>query len=436
MSPAEKYNQPNSLLVISSYPPKGTTYGDQVGGVASFTKNNLLPLAQKQKIIVLAEILNRRELYEEGNILVCRCWRRNFPGIYLDLLKGIFSFSKIIQIKVQFEFSLYGDFLITAFLPLFLLFLKILQKESIIVIHQVLLNLRSLSGHLGWFQDNFKESFFSFFLRWYYRFLALTTEKIVVLEPIFKKRLERVGINANKVFVIKHGVDRSISFVNKSTARSKLGIDKNNLVILSFGFLTWYKGSDLLVEAFNRLNKKFPDKKTSLILAGGESITQKQKQHYRQYIKSLYKSADKNPKITITGFVPEQSLKLYFGAADLVVLPYRTFMSSSGVLSLTLSFNKPFILSETLKGWFDDLEEDAQKLPDFLFFKASVNNLAKSLEKIIFDETKLKVLSGLSFKLSRARDYQQIALAYQGLWKDRKRQSLIRPLRLRLATAD
>jgi len=46
------------------------------------------------------------------------------------------------------------------------------------------------------------------------------------------------------------------------------------------------------------------------------------------------------------GFLDEKDLPVYFGAADLVVLPYRTFMSSSGPLSLAQAMGKPFILSE------------------------------------------------------------------------------------------
>lgn len=415
----EKYNNKESLLVITSYPPKGTLYGKKVGGVASFAKNNLLPLSAQKKVVVLAEILGKPEIYEEGNILVCRCWKRNFPRIYLDLLKAVQLFSKINQFEVQFEFALYGDLVITGFMPFFLGLLKFFGKEIVIVVHQVLLNLDSLSGHLGWNKNNLKQKIFSLILPFYYYLLSFSSGKIVVLEPSFKRRLEEIGINPGKVFVIRLGVDRSISAMNLQTAKGKLGIEKDELVILSFGFLTWYKGSDLLVQSFNQLSQKYPGKKMKLILAGGESITQKYKDHYQKYIKRLYEQAKLNSKIEITGFVPEEKLQLYFGAADLVVLPYRTFMSSSGVLSLTLSFGKPFIVSEVLNGWFEGMEEGL-KLPGLMFFKPEEVALMNTMKKIVLDKSKLAVLSGISKKLSTERDYRAIGLQYLSLWKSAK----------------
>lgn len=431
----EKYNQRESLLVISSYPPKGQTYGKGVGGVASFAKNNLLPLSSEQRIVVLAEILDKPEIYEEENILVCRCWKRNFPGIYFDLLRAISKFSEIKQIEVQFEFALYGDLIITGFFPIFLGFLKFFGKQLVVVVHQVLLSLNSLSGHLGWQKSDFRQKFFSFILRWYYKFLAFFSEQIVVLEPVFKKRLNFMGINENKISVIRHGIDNSIVSVGKEKARQKLGIKDNEIVIMSFGFLTWYKGSDLLIESFSCLTKKFPEKKLRLILAGGESITQNKKSHYQKYVNKLYEVAAKNPEITITGFVPESKLKLFFGAADLVVLPYRTFMSSSAVLSLTLSFKKPFIVSNVLSGWFDGMEKNC-KLPKFLFFKPRVHDLTQVMEETIFSKKRLAILSSFSQSLCMGRDYQVVGLQYQNLWFKKNKASIATAQQLKLATVE
>ncbi|PIS14576.1 hypothetical protein COT64_01855 [Candidatus Shapirobacteria bacterium CG09_land_8_20_14_0_10_39_12] len=415
----EKYNNKESLLVISSYPLKGMVYGNGVGGVASFAKNNLIPLSEERKIVVLAEILTKPEIYEEGNILVCRIWRRNFPGIYFDLIKAVKKFSKIKHFEVQFEFSLFGELIITGFMPLFLGLLKLSGKNIVIVVHQVLLSLDSLSGHLGWTERTLKQKAFSIILRLYYYLLAINSNKIVVLEPAFKRRLQAIGIKDDKVSVIRLGVDRNLIATKKEIAMRELGIEKNEFVILVFGFLAWYKGSDLIAEAFTKLIQKYPSKKIKLILAGGESLTQKQKPHYQKYVKNLYSLAAKNSRITITGFVPEQKLKKYFGAADLVVLPYRAFMSSSAVLSLTLSFGKPLIISEELKGWFEGMEEE-KNLPEFLFFKANVNSLALALEKIIFNRTNLNILGNFSYKLAYERDYQIVGKQYSNLWQTKE----------------
>ncbi len=429
----KKYNHLDTLLVITSYPPKGTIYGDGVGGVASFAKNNLVPLSFSRRIVVLAEILDKPEVYAEDKILVCRCWKRNSKRIYADIFRAVLLFGKVKQIEIQFEFSLYGDLLISSFFPLFLCFLKLFGRRVVMVVHQVLLDLEDLNGHLGWSKNSLKELFFSFFLRWYYRFLCLCSWTIVVLEPVFKKRLESLGINRSKIIVIRHGVDNEIAKINQSKARQILGIEKGEFVILCFGFITWYKGSDLIVKVFDRLTGEYPNEKLRLLLAGGASLTQGHKTHYRKYLKKLDRLSKQNGKITITGFIPEQSLRLYFGAADLVVLPYRTFMSSSGVLSLTLSFGKPFILSNILKDWLEGFEGKI-KLEDFIFFKATPTDLQRSLKTIILDRLRLQALSQISFELGRLRDYRQLALEYRDLWSDKEQESLAKLFGLRPAT--
>ena len=61
----------NKLLVISSYPPKGTLHGNKYSAVASYTKNTLnsIDKASNKKIeyLVLADILDKSEEYKEDN---------------------------------------------------------------------------------------------------------------------------------------------------------------------------------------------------------------------------------------------------------------------------------------------------------------------------------------------------------------------------------
>ena len=119
---------------------------------------------------------------------------------------------------------------------------------------------------------------------------------------------------------------------------------------MSFGYLSHYKGTDLLVKAFHK-PLKINGKKVKLILAGGESPTQGQKYHYQHFYKNLYQSISDNENIIHTGFVPQEKIKHVFSSSDLVIFPYRAFMSASGPISLALSFNKPIIVSNQLENY-------------------------------------------------------------------------------------
>jgi len=416
-----KYNQTDSLIIITSYPPKGTRYGDRVGGVASFAKNTLLGMTRysQRKIIVLAEILNIPDVYEEEGILVVRCWKRNFPKLYIDILQMLILFSKVKQIKVQFEFALYGDFVVTGFLPFFLNLLKLLGKQITAVIHQVVLDLSSLSGHLGWKEKSLKSEIYSMLMKIYFFLLCAVSRKVVVLEEEFKKRLIALGIRQDKIIVIHHGVDLELKGISKIAAKKVLGIKKDEFTILLFGFLTWYKGSDLAVKAVTKLLHDHPQMRIRLILAGGESITQNQKKHYQQYVQKLYKLVQNQPQITITGFVPENLISTYYSCADLVLLPYRSFMSSSGVLSLALSFGKPCLISDILADWFDgaDIAKDLKKQ---ILVKPQISTIAKAINIVYKNQHILEQLTIASCKMAQKRDYQRSGYTYHQLFIEEK----------------
>jgi len=410
-----KYNRANTLAVVSSYPPQGTTYGDGVGGVASFAKNTITSLQQynKQKIVVFAEILNQPEIYEEGNVLVIRCWKRNSYKLYFQLMANITKFTQIKKYLIEFEFALYGDFFVAGVFPLFLMWLRIWGKQVNLVVHQVITDLSSLSGHLGWDKKNWLTQFFSFGIRHFYKLLGLTASRLVVLEKEFERRFIKLGIATQKITTISHGVDCKLRSINKELARKQLGLPQRNKVVLVFGFLTWYKGTDLAVKALHQIYEQEPNSKISLVIAGGESVTQSGKKHYQRFIQRLYRNAVKNPRVVITGFVKEKQLRSYFSAADLVILPYRSFMSSSGVLSLALSFAKPFILSTPLKEWFKNGEQEY--MGQASFFRPDKYALAQQILDTVINNKRMQNLENMSKLIKEQRNYQNIATKYDQL---------------------
>jgi glycosyltransferase involved in cell wall biosynthesis len=351
----EQYNQPGNVLMITNYPPRGEgVHTAKIGGVAGFAKNTLLPLAKKldredRKIIVLADVLDTAKTYEEDGMLVIRGWKRNSLSLYWNLLKLLARFDKVDSVLIEFEFASYGDFWVTSLFPLFIGAAKILGKHVTIVLHQVITDLSSLLGHLGLHFGTRQYWLFATLLPLFYRLLTHTAGETIVLEEFLRKRLTGLA-PMRHVTVIPHGIETKDRLPSQHRSRSRLGIDTNEFVILSFGFITWYKGTDLLLKAFNK-PEKIGKKSIRLIIAGGPSMTQQHKAHYQAYFDGVTALAKGKPHITMTGFVPNNKLDLYFAAADLVVLPYRTVMSSSGPFSLALAHQKPLLISEAMKNY-------------------------------------------------------------------------------------
>lgn len=421
----EKYNQCENIIFISSYPEKNARYSAKVCAVGGFTKNTVdsfksEPHLKKSKYIILTTTTNRQkeEIYEEKKNLICRVFRRNKMSSYLDLLFSINKFTQVKTIIIQFEFASFGDTLITALFPLVLLYSKILGKKIILVVHQVVENLGEINGHLGWNKNDNRNILFNTTLKLFYKLLVNLSDKTVVLEEEFRNRLIKITGNSDKISVINHGVDTSLKIFSKNTARKKLKLPRNKFIFLYFGYLTWYKGADIFIQMANK--NKNPN--NYFILAGGPSFTQKNKPHYQKYLKQF----NNLPKNTLlTGFVDEKNIPFYFSAADAVVLPYRTMISSSGPLSLVFSFEKPVLLSNNLKPYLkskDFLESFKQTnlIKDDIFFSVIKNNFINEIAPV-----QLIKLSKFSQIMKLRRNYLNLAPFYLSLIRNQSNSTIV-----------
>lgn len=127
------------------------------------------------------------------------------------------------------------------------------------------------------------------------------------------------------------------SIVPRDQAIKQLNLNPDFRYLLFFGFIRDYKGLDWLLEAFgNEKLRQFPVK---LIIAG-EFYTSSEK--YLQIIR------DKNLTdhiILRTDFIADQYVANYFGAADMIVQPYKS-ATQSGVTQIAFHYNKPMLVTD------------------------------------------------------------------------------------------
>lgn len=136
-----------------------------------------------------------------------------------------------------------------------------------------------------------------------------------------------------KVYLVPHGADVSYNFIDKKICRDRYGIDLDKIVLLAFGILRDYKGTDVLIDALQGINE------CTLFLAG--QVDPSTKEHYEKQMKS--KGID---YIWIDGFIPEEEIPYIFQSCDMAVLPYKYFNSQSGVLLRIATYNLPVIASD------------------------------------------------------------------------------------------
>ena len=129
--------------------------------------------------------------------------------------------------------------------------------------------------------------------------------------------------------------------VEKSEARRVLGLPQDKTLLLFFGFIRDYKGLDLLMKAYADVveSRKSKEESDLLLVVAGEFYN-----NGEQYT-ALEKELDLEGKIAWhTDFIPDDQVRYYFSAADLIVQPYKT-ATQSGVTQIAYHFERPMLVT-------------------------------------------------------------------------------------------
>jgi glycosyltransferase involved in cell wall biosynthesis len=124
--------------------------------------------------------------------------------------------------------------------------------------------------------------------------------------------------------------------VERDAALEQLDLPKDQHYLLFFGFIRGYKGLDLLLQAM-----AFPEVRTlgvKLIVAGE---FYDDPEPYQQLIAG---QGLEEQIVLRNAYIPNSEVGAYFGAADLVVQPYKT-ATQSGISQLAFHFGKPMVVT-------------------------------------------------------------------------------------------
>lgn len=160
-------------------------------------------------------------------------------------------------------------------------------------------------------------------------------------------RLDKVG--KPKAFSPHPIYDHYGERMTKKDACKALALSEKKDYMLFFGLVRAYKGLDLLLDAFGKVKDQLPN--LQLIIAG-EFYEDEDK--YRQQIAA---NGLEDRVIVKNEFVPDGDLRKYFGAADLIVQPYKT-ATQSGVTQVAFHFEKPMLVTNV--GGLGEIVHDHQ----------------------------------------------------------------------------
>jgi D-inositol-3-phosphate glycosyltransferase len=193
---------------------------------------------------------------------------------------------------------------------------------------------------------------------------------------------------APKVGVIPHGsyVGLVPPLVPKPDARRSLGLDEDDRVILFFGQIKSVKGLDVLIKAFSEIASA--DHRYRLVIAG-----KVWKDDFSQYQRLIEEGGGAERILLNIRYIPDVEIPTFYGAADVVVLPYRKIYQS-GVLLMAMSLGAPVVVSD-LPG-MTAIVKDRQN--GLVFSSENEGHLAQVLESFFSEPDLREKIIGMAHK--------------------------------------
>jgi glycosyltransferase involved in cell wall biosynthesis len=188
---------------------------------------------------------------------------------------------------------------------------------------------------------------------------------------------ELFGIPADRIAVIPHGSYElffSKGRLSKERARAEVGLPPKARVLLFFGLIKRYKGLEFLLEAFERIEKKFPD--AVLTIVG--DVFRGDPEGFAYYSRLIGEACKRTNVICVPRYVPYWEVGPYLSAADAVVLPY-TKTYQSGVLLSAFAAGRPVVVTRT--GGLSEIVREGET--GFVVPPRDPESLARAIERLL-----------------------------------------------------
>ncbi len=123
--------------------------------------------------------------------------------------------------------------------------------------------------------------------------------------------------------------------IGREEALDKLKLPAEYKYLLFFGFIRKYKGLDLLLEAM--ADPRIRERQDIRLIVAGEYYGDK------EFYEEIIRRHGLQDRVHLfTDFIPNEEVRTYFSASDLVVLPYRS-ATQSGITQVAYHFGKPMV---------------------------------------------------------------------------------------------
>ena len=184
-----------------------------------------------------------------------------------------------------------------------------------------------------------------FWDKWLIRYYVRSIDRFVAMSESVQQDCWRFlpATQQDRVALSPHPLyDNFGQAVPKAEARKVLNLPADKTILLFFGFIRDYKGLDLLMKAYAKTitNNLSPITNHLLLVVAGEFYNNGEQ--YSELEKELQLEGTIEWR---TDFIPDDQVRYYFSAADLIVQPYKS-ATQSGVTQIAYHFEKPMLVTD------------------------------------------------------------------------------------------
>ena len=169
------------------------------------------------------------------------------------------------------------------------------------------------------------------------RYFSRSVDGFVAMSESVLEDLNRFDTVKPRVFCRHPLYDNFGPKAFRDEALEFLGLDPGQRYMLFFGLIRDYKGLDLLLKAY--ADSRFRKMNVRLIVAG-EFYSGSEK-----YLEMQKQLGLDDMIVWKSDFVPDSEVRYCFGAADIVVQPYKS-ATQSGVTQIAYHFEKPMLVTD------------------------------------------------------------------------------------------
>jgi glycosyltransferase involved in cell wall biosynthesis len=237
--------------------------------------------------------------------------------------------------------------------------------------------------------------------------VELSEAVIVTIESAARLLKKYVGLNSEKVRVVRHGAALPERGRNEYAKRF-LGLQKRT-VLTTLGLISSGKGIEYAIKSLPYLVKERPD---LLYLVIGEThpeVRRHEGEAYRENLTSLTNRLHLEGNVHfVDRYLPEDELSMYLQAVDIYVAPYLgKDQVSSGTLTLALGHGKAIVSTPTLFA----KEELSNNRGLFCKF-ADARSIAECVERILGDSKLRLQLETNAYKYGQGVGWTKVAEQY------------------------